>query len=215
MFNEEILINCICHLCKTPNSILLKEDILSYSCTNCYEKIISLTKKSGYIYVLSNPSIPHQYKIGFSLLSPESRIEQLSNSTSIPSKFESELFFYSEDARLHEREIHEILSDSRSNQNREFFQANLFEIYTAIKQVTGKSPLFYRVNSLEENDLKKYNPWFGLNLANNKMPDIPSSIRCSKCGNLTRNSHPKIKQNGYGYCIRCKISFDIYGNPII
>lgn len=209
---EKIVIKCICHSCKIQNVVLLNDDNFSFCCKECNEVILTIEKQSGYIYVASNPSIPNLYKVGFSMNHPDIRLEQLSNSTSIPTKFESELYFSSIEARAHELEIHNRLSEYRSNQNREFFKTNLYEIYLAVKEVTGKSPFFYRAINLDVSTLKTYNPWVELHFTTKNV--TLNKIRCIKCNNLVRHQHPKMKANAYGYCKRCKLSYN-FNNEII
>lgn len=76
---------------------------------------------NGYVYVLINPALKGQVKIGMTTKSPEQRAVELST-TGIPHEF---VVVYSErvsDCEQVERLLHERLAAMRVNPNREFFQ---------------------------------------------------------------------------------------------
>ena len=78
----------------------------------------------GFIYVLSNPSLP-SLKIGKTKADPSQRVKELTGSTSIPTPFVIEYYAYVEDFDAKEREIHQVLADARVNKNREFFEVDI------------------------------------------------------------------------------------------
>jgi hypothetical protein len=94
------------------------------------------TRESEYdswLYVLSNPSMPGIYKIGYSTNSPEIRKSQLSRSTSVPTPFNIEYSFHCYNASRLESEIHKFFESSRTSADREFFQTPLNNIIEAIE----------------------------------------------------------------------------------
>jgi hypothetical protein len=76
---------------------------------------------NGYVYVLVNPALKGQAKIGMTTNSPEQRAADLST-TGVPHAF---VVVYAEcvrDCEKVERLLHERLADMRVNPNREFFR---------------------------------------------------------------------------------------------
>jgi hypothetical protein len=76
----------------------------------------------GFVYILSNSSMPNIYKIGYTDRSPMQRADELSRSTSVPTNFEVVAYGEVDDAQSVEREFHEIYADYRISSNREFFK---------------------------------------------------------------------------------------------
>ncbi|EPO6695902.1 GIY-YIG nuclease family protein [Pseudomonas aeruginosa] len=74
----------------------------------------------GYIYLLSNPSMPGLLKIGHTMDLPEQRLRQL-NTTGVPLPFILEACFLVDDPESLERAVHTALTPHRPVQNREFF----------------------------------------------------------------------------------------------
>ncbi|PHM42373.1 GIY-YIG nuclease family protein [Xenorhabdus szentirmaii] len=82
----------------------------------------------GWVYVLSNKYMPGIFKVGMTTTSPEIRAKELASATGVPFKFEIAASFYSEDPSYDEAAVHEMLSEFRINESREFFNAPLEEI---------------------------------------------------------------------------------------
>lgn len=83
----------------------------------------------GFIYCMSNPSMPGIYKVGKTDRAPSQRCFELSNSTSVPEPF-SILFYVEVDNALQtERALHRDLEVCRVSLNREFFQCRPLVIY--------------------------------------------------------------------------------------
>lgn len=91
-----------------------------------------MENKYGYIYVLSNPSLPNKYKIGVTTRSINSRLKELNN-TSIPTPFKCEFYLYVKYPFRVEKQIHNYFSKYRINKNREFFDVNLDVIIKKIR----------------------------------------------------------------------------------
>ena len=85
-------------------------------------------RSTGWVYVLSNPCMPGIYKIGMTTQMPEDRVKDLSSATGVPTPFEIEMVFYSDNPKVDEAEVHMALADKRVSENREFFKCSLFDI---------------------------------------------------------------------------------------
>jgi T5orf172 domain len=82
---------------------------------------------TGYIYILSNPSMPSLLKIGWTLRNAKERAVELSRATGIPGQFRVEYEIYVGNPDKIEKIIHSKLDHRRWNKNREFFQISLDE----------------------------------------------------------------------------------------
>ena len=79
---------------------------------------------TGWVYVLSNPSIPSQVKVGWTKGRPEDRAKELQG-TGVPTPFEAETaFLFSNNADKVERKSHELLREVRVSSGREFFECD-------------------------------------------------------------------------------------------
>lgn len=77
----------------------------------------------GYIYILSNESMPDIYKIGRSIKSGRERAKQLySGATGVPTEFKLEFEVLCKNCVEAEMLVHERLDHIRINDNREFFK---------------------------------------------------------------------------------------------
>lgn len=75
----------------------------------------------GYVYVLSNKSMPGLVKIGMTTANPEVRANQLYQ-TGVPTPFEVRGSVFSPDCAALERMAHDALSSRRVSGSREFFE---------------------------------------------------------------------------------------------
>jgi len=88
----------------------------------------------GFVYIMSNPSMPGLLKIGQTATDPEGRRRELQD-TGVPLPFELEYSIYIEDYESVERAVHQRLGDFRAASNREFFQLPLDQAVGVIKSV--------------------------------------------------------------------------------
>ena len=88
---------------------------------------------SGYIYILSNPSMPDILKIGKTERDPDERISELSNVSAIPSTFNLEYKVFVPDCHSAEKSIHEALKAMRVSERREFFDISVSEAIDIVK----------------------------------------------------------------------------------
>lgn len=82
----------------------------------------------GYVYLLTNPSMPGLIKIGHTHNAIDVRLKQL-NSTGVPASFELEACFAVVDAARVEKGLHALLNSFRYATNREFFMVSVQHVY--------------------------------------------------------------------------------------
>ena len=87
----------------------------------------------GFIYILSNPSMPGLIKIGKTTREVEGRANELYQ-TGVPVPFVVEYSLYTPDCDYVEREVHSALEKYRVAENREFFVATLKEAIDAVEE---------------------------------------------------------------------------------
>jgi hypothetical protein len=82
----------------------------------------------GYIYVLSNPSMPGLLKIGRTSRSVEQRAAELSSATGVPEPFNILFSVLVPDCISGEVAVHSRFEFSRHNTSKEFFKADATEV---------------------------------------------------------------------------------------
>lgn len=103
----------------------------------------------GFVYVMSNESMPGLIKIGMSTKIPEERAKELSSATSTPTPFTVEYYALFDDMRKAERLAHQKMQ--RYHHGKEFFQAPPEKAIQAIERL-GIS--FSKIFSKPDNDRK-------------------------------------------------------------
>ena len=83
------------------------------------------THQEGYVYILSNPYMPHIFKIGKTKQTPEVRAKRLSQEAGVIGMFNVEYQLLVNDCDLVEVVVHHILRENRINIDREFFAIDL------------------------------------------------------------------------------------------
>jgi formylglycine-generating enzyme required for sulfatase activity len=132
----------------------LESNAPQYFCPSCGAKLFNLHVTAGYVYILSNPSMPGLLKIGCTERGVEERIAELS-STGVPTPFEIEAIFESADPRQDEQQVHEVFRNHRLANNREFF---VMELKPAVRQTIsslGISPCYLKTPSVVESELER------------------------------------------------------------
>jgi hypothetical protein len=83
----------------------------------------------GYVYVMSNPSMPGLYKIGFTTRPIDERLQEANQpNTWIPTPFLLEFAKFVVNPQQKEMTVHKILTKERINPNREFFRADIEQV---------------------------------------------------------------------------------------
>lgn len=93
----------------------------------------------GYVYILSNPSMPGLVKVGKTSNNPDTRAKELSGATGVAAPFAVIYSAFFEDASAAESYVHALLDSRgyRSTQNREFFSAELTDVINAVISAPG------------------------------------------------------------------------------
>lgn len=115
----------------------------------------------GFVYCMANESMPGVYKIGYTASPPNTRAEQLSHGTGVPSPYK--VLFYAEmpSAMAWEKVIHQELSEYRVSENREFFKVDAEEIrdwiyeFHRIESGSFSESFYYQQLKCEE-EFEKY-----------------------------------------------------------
>jgi hypothetical protein len=95
----------------------------------------------GFLYVLSNPSMPGILKIGITSGLVEKRVAELSRPTSVPEPFKVECYFpIYENLKSAESKVHRMLDEFRTSSNREFFRVPLDQVEQCIESLLGQKP---------------------------------------------------------------------------
>jgi len=115
-----------CGLKKTLQNYISKGDSIQILCDSCEEQIITIKAYSGFVYFLTNPSMPQYIKIGCTGRNVISRVDELNRSTSVPTPFKIEMYFPSLDHYRDESTIHQALDSYRVN-GKEFFEISIEE----------------------------------------------------------------------------------------
>ena len=128
----------------------------------------------GYVYILSNPSLPGLVKIGQTSRSPEERARELSKNTSIPENFVVEFEIYTDDRVELEKDAHRQLSSYRVNTRREFFRVEIEKAAQLLRQAAEQ--LQHQLSLLDEastvmRQVKRYEAVEILDKLNKRFPN--------------------------------------------
>jgi hypothetical protein len=89
----------------------------------------------SWVYIMSNPTMPGYYKIGYTKNNPEERAKQISNATGVIVPMKVEWAFHCYNGFALEQECHHKLERFRVNSNREFFQMSLEEAKATVEKL--------------------------------------------------------------------------------
>ena len=87
----------------------------------------------SWVYILSNPTLPGYYKIGYTKNTPDERAKQISNATGVILPYKVEWAFHCFNGEQLEGEVHKYLASHRVNDHREFFLIPIEEAKEAVK----------------------------------------------------------------------------------
>ena len=118
----------------------------------------------GYVYVLINASFPDLVKIGRTIKDPKIRAAELS-ATGTPDKFVVAHQVFVKNCVQLEQELHDLFSEKRHSNNREFFRITVHEVILALNKFNIKMeerPQFtnvllyvYKINGTEFDDTRE------------------------------------------------------------
>jgi hypothetical protein len=106
----------------------------------CGAPMLETRNISGYLYILTNPSMPGLVKIGITTRTVDDRLSELNSATGVPDPFAVEAYFESSNPLVEESAVHTRLALSRVS-GKEFFRMTLAEALTAARVITGREPL--------------------------------------------------------------------------
>jgi len=92
----------------------------------------------GYVYILTNPSMPGLVKIGKTTRNSQTRAREISSGTGVPTPYKVAHERWVVDCHAAEREIHAELTRQRRNKNREFFKLKLDEAIEIVDEICDK-----------------------------------------------------------------------------
>lgn len=106
------------------------------------------TPGNGFIYILSNSSMPNVYKVGLTTNSIKKRIQEL-NTTGVPRPFQAEKVFEIPASKLRtvEQLAHRKLKNRDLHHGKEFFEGSLHDCVTAVEDA------IYEITESESIDL--------------------------------------------------------------
>lgn len=96
---------------------------------------------NGYVYVLTNPSMPGLIKIGRTTNLPSQRMAEL-HSTGVPTPFQLEFCVEVEDCVAAEKAAHRALAEHRIASGREFFRTSVKHAINSVLPVLGKYAIY-------------------------------------------------------------------------
>jgi len=137
------LITAPCESCGQPNSIILMADQLHQCCSYCSAPLNSSSKISivhGFVYVLSNKSMPGIVKIGCTERDIENRVKELSNATGVPTVFKIEAYFPTEDPIRDEKKVHQQFNNYRI-EKKEFFEMDVQQAVEEMSHILKFVPI--------------------------------------------------------------------------
>ncbi len=149
----EIKIEITCS-CGNKSMVSVYSDQKEYTCESCGSELFKAHISTGYVYILSNPSMPNLLKIGFTERDVDERVDEL-NSTGVPVPFEVEAVFGSPNAYEDEQAIHNILDEYRLASNREFFSIDIKNAIQHVIDYINSDPSFIKSPELLLNDTEK------------------------------------------------------------
>ncbi len=94
---------------------------------------------AGYVYVISNPSLPDNLvKIGFTQRDPSQRLKEL-DQAGLPTEYIEHYRIFTKDARNLEMRLHKHFANQRLREDKEFFKVSPHEVYEILKEWGVKS----------------------------------------------------------------------------
>lgn len=110
------------------------------------KKIQGISPAMGYIYILSNPSMPGILKIGLTTRALLDRVSDLNSETGVPTSFVVEAGFESDDVLSDEKSAHDHFKWCRVSKNREFFKIPIKEAVSGLIYKLGRNPVYAHEN---------------------------------------------------------------------
>ncbi len=138
----EVIIEC--SSCRRESSLRMNEVALELTCRWCGKPLrhFVVRQSEGYLYVLSNRTMPELHCIGATTGLVEDYVRELSNAAAVPVAFEIEAFFSSDSLVQHKEKVYKILEERHVS--KEFFEVGLEEAISIVADVSGGALAFMR-----------------------------------------------------------------------
>jgi hypothetical protein len=98
----------------------------------------------GFVYFLTNPSMPELVKVGMTTKHPRERMLELSKVTACPTPFEMLAFFDAPNPQKLEHQIHNDLAEYRVSRSREFFDVPVYVLEQLLNEYQDAWSVVYR-----------------------------------------------------------------------
>ena len=105
--------------------------------------------KKGFVYIMTNASMPGLVKVGMSSKMPEKRAKELGGETGIPTPFITQYYSLFDDMMEAEREAH--ISLNKYHHGKEFFKT---DVATAVYHIENTGVPFTRLHCKPDDDRK-------------------------------------------------------------
>lgn len=141
-------IELVCTKCDIPHYHTIERSrAATIKCSNCGRFLSHVFPVVGYVYLLTNPSMPGLVKVGFTNRFVEERLRELTAATGVPTEFVIGAVFHSANPQFDEQQLHERLASYRVTPNKESFRIPLEEAIAIAKRVLSRQPCLLREGS--------------------------------------------------------------------
>jgi hypothetical protein len=132
----------------------------------------------GYVYILSNPTMPRLLKIGYMLDDVDRRAQELYRATGVPQPFEVEFWCLTLNPESVEQMVHERLNSHRVNDGREFFLVDIETAVLAIRDAATLPPAEFR----KPKAMDRLSPLWTCRRCGHNYKKTEMERFCPKCG---------------------------------
>lgn len=114
----------------------------SVTCRQCGLRLATFQSVGGYVYIVSNPSMPGLVKVGFTARSVKERIDELSDHTGVAEAYVEEWHCAVSSPQEAEKKAHHALEPFRYSRNREFFRISVDQAIGLISEALRNDTIF-------------------------------------------------------------------------
>lgn len=157
----------------------------------------------GFVYVLSNRSMPGMVKIGKTTRDPRTRAGELFAS-GVPTPFVIEATIETPEINETELTVHRLLSANRVNKKREFFHVSVSEAVHALRRAVDEGPGTFRPKTYERGYARKRG-----------VKDVPFGSAVAMTALLYPTISTVHPYAGYAWLVACASATTLGTPPII
>jgi hypothetical protein len=158
---------------------------------------------AGFVYVLSNRSMPGMVKIGKTTRDPRTRAGELFAS-GVPTPFIIEATIETPNINETELTVHRLLGANRVNKKREFFHVSVAEAVNALRQAVDEGPGTFRPKAYNRGNAKKHG-----------VKDVPLGSAAAMTALLFPTISTFHPYAGYAWLIACGSAATLGTPPIV